>query len=253
MASSVKSKDGLKIVYEVVGEGTPIVLVHGFASDRVQNWKAPLWFDALAGAGHRVIALDCRGHGESDKSYEPARYSNDLMADDVAAVMDAENIAAADVMGYSMGGMIGIHFLLRHPERVDRIVIGGVGETYLRDRSSDPRIAETAAALETDDKSTITNPVTKAFRDFADQAGKDRRALAACMRGNRSNHPPRELAQAVRPVLVVCGENDTLSGQPKPLADSFPQGRALTVPRRDHMTTVGDKIYKDKVLRFLNR
>jgi pimeloyl-ACP methyl ester carboxylesterase len=253
MASFVKSKDGLKIAYEAVGNGTPIVLIHGFASDRVQNWKGALWFDALTDAGFRIVALDCRGHGESDKVYEPESYTNDLMAADVVAVMDAENIALADVMGYSMGGMIGIHFMLRHAQRVRKLVVGGVGGTYLEDRSADPRIAETAAALEADDKSTITNPVTKAFRDFADQAGKDRRALAACMRGRRPNHPALELAQATRPMLVVCGENDTLSGPPEPLAESFPNGRAVTVPRRDHMTTVGDKVYKQAVLQFLNR
>jgi pimeloyl-ACP methyl ester carboxylesterase len=154
-------------------------------------------------------------------------------------------------MGYSMGGMIGIHFMLRHAGRARKLVVGGVGETYLQDRSADPRIAETAAALEADDKSKITNPVTKAFRDFADQAGKDRRALAACMRGSRPNHAARALAQATCPVLVVCGENDTLSGTPEPLATSFPNGRAVTVPRRDHMTTVGDKVYKQAVLEFL--
>jgi pimeloyl-ACP methyl ester carboxylesterase len=174
------------------------------------------------------------------------------MAADVVAVMDAENIGVADVMGYSMGGMIGIHFMLRHSGHVRKLVVGGVGATYLQDRSADPRIAETAAALELDDKSKITNPVTKAFRDFADQAGKDRRALAACMRGSRPNHPARELADAAQPVLVVCGENDTLSGPPEPLAASFANGRAVTVPKRDHMLTVGDKVYKQAVVEFLS-
>jgi pimeloyl-ACP methyl ester carboxylesterase len=95
MSSVAKSRDGLGIAYEAVGDGAPIVLIHGFASDRVQNWRGPLWFDSLTGAGFRVIALDCRGHGESDKVYEPERYTNDLMADDVVAVMDAENIPVA--------------------------------------------------------------------------------------------------------------------------------------------------------------
>ena len=247
----VTAVDGLEIAYELAGDGTPIVLIHGFASDRVQNWKGPGWFDALTGAGHRVIAIDCRGHGESDKVYEPERYTNDLMASDVVAVMDSESIATADVMGYSMGGMIAIHLVLGHAERVRKLVVGGVGETYLHDRSTDPRIAETAAALEVDDKSRITNPLTKGFREFADQSGKDRLALAACMRGKRPNHAPHELAQTLRPVLVVCGENDTLSGPSEPLAASFSNGRAVTVPRRDHMTTVGDKVYKQAVLEFL--
>jgi len=251
MTQFAKSRDGLGIAYESVGHGEPIVLIHGFASDRAQNWKGPLWFDALTAAGYRVVALDCRGHGESDKVYEPARYTSELMAGDVLAVMEAEKITSAYVMGYSMGGMIGIHFLLRHAERVKKLVVGGVGETYLQDRSTDPRIAETAEALEVDNKSKIANPVAKAFRDFADQAGKDRRALAACMRGKRPNHAVSELAQALRPVLVVCGEADTLSGPPGPLAAAFPNGRATMIPKRDHMLAVGDKVYKQAVLEFL--
>jgi pimeloyl-ACP methyl ester carboxylesterase len=251
MASFAKSSDGLNIAYEVVGDGEPIVLIHGFASDRLQNWRGPLWIDALSNVGFRVVALDCRGHGQSDKPYEPARYTNDLMADDVLVVMDAENIGAANVMGYSMGGMIGIHFALRHAGRVRKLVVGGVGAHYLVDRSADPRIAETAEALETPDKSTISSPVARAFREFADQAGKDRRALAACMRGKRPKRPPQELARVACPVLVVCGEKDDLSGPPEPLASAFGNGRAVVVPRRDHMLTVGDKVYKEAVLEFL--
>ena len=179
MARFAASTDGTRIAYETAGEGRPIVLVHGFASEHVQNWKGPLWFEALTRAGHRVIALDCRGHGQSDKLYEPARYTNDLMAADVIAVMDSENVPTADVMGYSMGGMIAIHLLVSHPRRIRKLVVGGVGETYLHDRSADPRIAETAEALEVDDKTQITNPTARAFRDFANQSGKDRLALAA--------------------------------------------------------------------------
>ncbi len=64
------AEDGVRIAYEVVGEGEPVVLVHGFASGRVQNWRAPGWYQTLNGAGYRVIAMDCRGHGESDKPHD---------------------------------------------------------------------------------------------------------------------------------------------------------------------------------------
>ena len=62
---------------------------------------------------------------------------------------------------------------------------------------------------------------------------------------------PQILATAQRPVLVVCGENDDLTGGPAGLAAAFPHGRAVIVPRRDHMTAVGDKVYKEAVLKFL--
>ena len=92
------------------------------------------------------------------------------------------------------------------------------------------------------------------FRDFADQHGKDRIALAACIRAMRDPLPPHAFAQVGQPVLVVCGERDDVAGEPAPLAALlFPHGHALTVPRRDHRTTVGDKVYKDAVVDFFGR
>ena len=71
MTKFAQGNDGVCIAYEIVGEGEPVVLVHGFASDRVQNWRAPGWYQTLNGSGYQVIALDCRGHGESDKPHDP--------------------------------------------------------------------------------------------------------------------------------------------------------------------------------------
>ena len=73
----------MRIAYEMVGEGEPIVLVHGFASDRVQNWRAPGWYETLTDAGYRVVAIDCRGHGESDKPHDPAAYGHARWPSDV--------------------------------------------------------------------------------------------------------------------------------------------------------------------------
>lgn len=256
MTRFARSSDGLSIAYDDTGEGAPVVLVHGFASSRVQNWRDPGWYDTLARAGYRVIALDCRGHGESDKPYDPALYSHEIMARDVAAVMRAAGVPQARIMGYSMGGFIAIQVLLNAPELIERLVIGGVGGSYLdtgasRDRLNDPDARDAVAdALLAKDPSTITNPTAKAFRAFAEQQGKDLRALAACMRAPRRNFTKEDLSHSTRPVLVVCGEKDELTGSPEPLAAAFADGRAVIVPRRDHMTAVGDKVYKDAVVQF---
>ena len=248
MTEFVTAPDGVRIAYEVTGGGPPIVLVHGFASDRVQNWRAPGWYQTLNDAGFQVIALDCRGHGESGKPHDPAAYDHTIMMQDVIAVMRAADASPAYVMGYSMGGYISIHLLLRHPELVKKLAIGGVGATYLEGQFG-PRAAIADALLEPD-KSKIANPIARRFREFAEQDGKDIAALAACMRGNRRTPSAAELSRSERPVLVVCGENDDLTGPPGPLAAAFANGRAVTVPRRDHMTTVGDKVYKKAVLEF---
>lgn len=251
MTEFVKAADGVRIAYETVGSGPSVVLVHGFAASRVQNWKEPGWYETLTGAGYRVVAMDCRGHGDSDKPHEPSAYDHAIMAEDVAAVMEAASAAPAFLMGYSMGGFISMHVLMDHPDLVNKVVIGGVGGSYLA-RAFGPRDA-IADALLIADKSKITDPVQRSFREFAEQSGKDREALAACMRANRRAFTAAELKQSQRPVLVVCGENDNLTGPPGPLADAFADGRAVMVPRRDHMTTVGDKVYKQAALEFFRQ
>lgn len=249
MQAYATASDGVKIAYESVGEGAPVLLIHGFASDRVQNWRAPGWYDTLTGAGYRVVAMDCRGHGESGKPYDPALYAHDIMARDAIAVMDAAGLDRPAVMGYSMGGYLGLQLLMGHGARVAKLAIGGVGATYF----GPAQFARDAivAALEEPDRERITDPVGRAFRAFAEQGGKDLKALAACMRGDRKTFTAPQLARASQPVLVVCGDADELTGSPGPLAAAFPNGRAVTVARRDHMTTVGDKLYKQAVLDFL--
>jgi pimeloyl-ACP methyl ester carboxylesterase len=254
------AKDGVRLAYETIGEGRDIVLIHGFGSSRAQNWRDTAWYKTLSEAGLRVTAMDCRGHGESDKPHTVEGYRHDEMTGDVLAVMEAAGIGRAIVMGYSMGGFIAIHLAAEHPANVSKLIVGGVGESYLdppdklRDRVADPRVrAEIVAALTTDDPSTITNANARGFRAFADQPGKDRLALAACMSAPTVNLPASALAKVTLPVLVVCGEKDELTGRPDGLAAAFANGHAVTVPGRDHMTAVGDKVYKQAAVEFLKQ
>src|SRR5215475_12447484 len=98
--------DGVEIAYLDQGEGDPIVLVHGFASNKETNWVQPSWVSTLSRDNRRVIALDDRGHGQSAKLYDPDDYHTDLMAGDVAALIEHLKLERADVMGYSLGGRI---------------------------------------------------------------------------------------------------------------------------------------------------
>ena len=239
--------DGVRIAYEVAGEGKPIVLAHGFASDRAQNWRDVGWYQTLTGAGFRVVALDFRGHGLSDKPHDDAAYG-DKMVGDITAVMDAAGLPRADVMGYSMGGILTLGLLMTHPERIGRAICAGIGETYFSSKSHRKGIAQ---ALRAADPSTIVDPTQKAFRAFASQGGKDILALAACMSADRTMYTADQLRTCTTQVLVVDGESDTQSGRPEPLAAAFANGRAIVVPGRDHMSAVGDKVYKQAVLKFL--
>lgn len=248
MVDFVRSADGVRIAYETAGDGPPVLLIHGFASSREQNWRTPGWYAALNDAGFGVIAMDCRGHGESDKPHEAADYDFSRLQADALAVIAAAAHGPVFLMGYSMGGFISLRVLLSAPEVVRKVALGGVGESYFDGRPS--MRTEIADGLEAPDPSTITDPTARTFRKFAEQQGKDLKALAACMRGTRTPFGPADLSRAQRPVLVVCGEEDKITGAPGPLAAAFADGRAVSIPGRDHMTTVGDKRYKEAVVAF---
>src|SRR5947199_9250622 len=114
----------VEIAYLDEGEGDPIVLVHGFASNKETNWVMPGWTTTLRGDNRRVVALDNRGHGQSAKLYDPADYHTDIMAGDVAALIGHLKLGRADVMGYSLGSRIRAVLAAPHPE-LDRSVRHG--------------------------------------------------------------------------------------------------------------------------------
>lgn len=240
--------DGLRLAYRVVGDGSPIVLVHGFASTHSVNWISTSWSRALVEAGHRVIMADARGHGESDKPHDPADYTLEAMAGDIIALLDHLGEPGVDLMGYSMGGMVSLVAAGTWPERFDRIIGAGIGERLLdKEKDADAVVK----ALLTDDPVTIKSPGAKMFRTFADQNHQDRKALAACFEAVRADFPTGILSRVIRPTLIVAGEADDQAGSPAALAAHIEGAASYIVPKRDHMRTVGDKAYKEAVLRFL--
>ena len=249
------SSDGVRIAYiDVAPEGSdlgePILLIHGFASSHRINWVNPRWVDTLSKAGRRVIAFDNRGHGRSEKLYDPAGYHSDVMARDAANLLDHLSIARADVMGYSMGARIGAFLALAEPGRVRSLVLGGLGAHLVEGDGLPLGIAK---AMEAPSLEGLTDPMQRMFRAFADQNHSDRRALAACIRGSRQTLDEAEVSRIACPVLVAVGTRDEIAGDPHRLAAMFPDGEALEIPGRDHNLAVGDKVYKAGVLRFLER
>jgi pimeloyl-ACP methyl ester carboxylesterase len=241
-------RDGVEIAFLDQGAGDPVVLIHGFASNAAVNWLQPGWIATLTTAGRRAIALDLRGHGASTKLYDPAAYHSAIMAEDVRALMDRLGVTKVDAMGYSMGARIGAYLALAHPERVRSLVLGGLGSRLVEGDGLPDSIAE---ALEAPSLDEVHDPVGNLFRSFAEQTGSDLKALAACLRGSRQTLT-REAVRALRmPVLVAVGENDTIAGSAQALAEMLPASEALEIPGRDHMLSVGDKVFKSGVLSFL--
>jgi pimeloyl-ACP methyl ester carboxylesterase len=246
--------DGIRIAYEVVGEAVagkpPIVLVHGFASNRGTNWRATGWYDTLTQAGRQVIAMDVRGHGESDKPHDIDLYNEGELAWDVERLLDHLGHERADVMGYSMGGFITLRLLHDSEARVRRAVIAGVGENYYgRGAIETDAIAAGLRALNAAD---VQGAVPRQFRLFAEQGKNDLEALALCMTRERRSFAAAEFEELNVPTLIVVGEKDTITGPPGALAEALPGSHVVIVPGRDHMTCVGDKAYKAAVLSFLD-
>jgi pimeloyl-ACP methyl ester carboxylesterase len=242
--------DDVEIAFWDEGEGEPIVLVHGFASNAQTNWVYPGWITTLTRAGRRAIALDNRGHGASTKLYDPAAYHSGTMADDVRALLDHLGVPVADVMGYSMGARIAAFLARQHPTRVRSVVFGGLG-SHLVDGVGLPM--SIADALEAPSLADVHDPQGRTFRAFADQTRSDLKALAACIRGSSQTLTPDEVATIKMPALVAVGEKDTVAGSADKLAAMLPAGAALAIPGRDHMLAVGDRVFKDGVLDFLAR
>jgi pimeloyl-ACP methyl ester carboxylesterase len=147
-----------------------------------------------------------------------------------------------------MGARITAFFALAHPARLRRGVLGGLGIRLVEGVGLPESIAE---ALEARTHAHVRDAEGRMFRAFAEQTKSDLEALAACIRGSRQILTREQVAQIRVPVLVAVGSKDTIAGSAQALSALLPEGRALDVPGRDHMLTVGDKVFKQAVLDFL--
>lgn len=240
----------VEIAYLDEGEGDPIVLVHGFASSKNVNWVYPTWVSDLRKDGRRVIALDNRGHGDSEKLYDAAAYEIAIMASDVIALLDHLGIERADIMGYSLGSRMTAILAREQPQRLRSAILGGIGIGLIEGGGPGENVA---IALEAPSLEDVTDPVGRTFRAFADQTRSDRHALAACLRGSRRLMTSDEAAGIRVPVLIAVGTRDEIAGSAAALGRIVPGAEVLDIPNRDHMRAVGDKVYKVGVIDFLSR
>ncbi|HZV02336.1 MAG TPA: alpha/beta hydrolase [Planctomycetota bacterium] len=253
-ASGSFTSDGLHIHYETMGKGKPIVLVHGWGVSAKRNWVDTGWVKALSPL-RRVITIDCRGHGESDKPHEQARYGYAAMAGDIVRLLDHLGVERADYLGYSMGAFMGAHLLGHERGRFTAMVLAGIGDET--DETKDATFI--AQALRAKDRSRISSALGLGYRLFVEADPRnDLEALAvAALQMWPEGYPLElggpDLAKVDIPVLIVNGSNDHYAESNKKLSDAIHGARAIEIRGADHLSLVDDSRFKDEVSRFLKR
>lgn len=226
----------------------PVLLIHGFASNTDINWIATGWVGELTAAGYRVLALDNRGHGKSDKLYEPELYSTQLMAKDACNLLDHLKIERTHIIGYSMGARIAASIALDHSNRVGQLVLGGLGLNMVRAMAGTGPISQ---ALLAENMREVLNPTARTFRAFAEQTKSDLKALAVCVRKIREPISRERISELSVPVLIAVGARDVIAGPGDALAQLIPKAKSFEIPETDHIKAVGSRAFKEAALTFL--
>jgi pimeloyl-ACP methyl ester carboxylesterase len=244
--------DGVSLAYDDVGPpdaARSVLLLHGFSSNRNENWRRVGWLGAFERRRMRAVAIDLRGHGESDKPHDPAAYGLEILSADVTGVIESLKLTAPLLMGYSMGARLALSAAMARPGQFGALVLGGVGGRLFE---PPPAGNPMAGAMETPDPATISEPLLRSFRQFADEQGEDRLALAAFARARAGNTIAKEELREMRlPTLVVAGARDELAGDPEDLASHIPDAHAVTLPGCDHFSAIAHALFKAAVFDFL--
>lgn len=236
------SFDSTKIYYEVKGTGYPVILVHGFMNTS-EGWKKAGVYKALQNAGYKVITLDMRGNGKSDKPHTDEAYANDAEAKDIMGLATSLGLHKYHLVGYSRGSIITARLLVLD-KRVNKAVMGGMGTDFTNPEW--PRRKMFYRALMGDPVKELEGMVKNVQR-----AGLDQKALAF-MQKEQPSTPRETLAKVKQPVLVICGDKDSDNGNAKHLADLLPNSVYAQVPG-DHGAAVRTKEFADTVVNFLNK
>ena len=258
---------GVRIHYEVEGNGPPVVLMHGFSSD-FRSWYEYGYVKGLSG-DYELILIDARGHGASDKPHTPEAYEMNRMVADVVSVLDDHGVSKAGYMGYSMGGRIGFRIPLYAPNRFNSLILGGavyplqgdedakdeiLAQLYLaleaaREESPDNPMAAYLARLEKARGQTVS-PTTRAVFLSNDAVALQAANLAA----RRSVNPSAEdaMPRFTMPCLIFVGEADPRYLVAKECARRIAKSSFVSFPGLDHtLTFARSDLVLPHVRRFL--
>lgn len=232
------TNQGVRIHFQVEGEGPPLVLQHGFTQN-LKTWYLAGYVAALK-SHYQLIVVDARGHGASDKPHDPAAYELPLRVRDVVAVLDALHLRTAHFWGYSMGGWIGFGMTKYAPERVRTLIIGGqhpYEQRFARLDGSNPE-----AFVETLFGGLGVDIATLPPEEQEELFANDFQALAA----SRQDRPSLEdiLPTMTMPCLLYIGEADGSFSQAQACVKHIPNVSFVSFPGFNH----GDAFYRVDVV-----
>ena len=264
------ASDGVKLYYEEVGRGAPIVFVHEFADD-VRGWSAQVKFFARR---YRTIAFNARGYPPSDVPEDAEQYSQVRAADDIKAVLDHLGLAKGHVIGLSMGGYAALHFGLLYPERALSLTVGGAGygsgsadrAGFHRDtdhviaqfeEGGMARVAEFYTRGPTRVQFMAKDPV--GWQEFHDRfAGGSARGHANTMRGVQRRRPSifeleSRLERLTVPTLIMTGDEDEPCLEPALfMKRKIPTAGLAVIPNSGHAINLEEPdLFNRAVLDFL--
>ena len=253
--------DGVQIHYTIEGKGEPVLLIHGFAADIQLNWGNPGVIKALSD-NFQVIALDNRGHGQSDKPHDPQAYGMNMVEDPIR-LLDHLDIEKAHIVGYSMGGFITLGILAHYPERVLSAVVGGAGwvppdqdflgldtNTLAESLEQGKGIAPLIIALTPKGAPQRTPEEIEATNKMF-LLTNDPLALAAASR-NTILSPPEDRIRSINvPVLALIGEADPLKMYVDTLDGLMRNLKIAVIPNATHETALADPAFSKNIKAFL--
>lgn len=242
---SFASFDGTELAVHRVGQGRPVVLLHGLFSDANTNWIRFGHAQKLADAGFEAIMPDLRAHGASGKPHETEAYPPDVLVRDVRALVEHFALTDYDLVGFSLGARTAVRAVI-DGLAPRRLVLGGMGLEGLA--GWDRRAAFFIDAIDRFDEVKRGDPAFVAVSFMKTQ--KIDRVAARLLLQSVDDTAAEELAAVTMPTLVVCGEKDDDNGSPQALVEALPDARFEQVPGT-HMSSVTETELGEAITQFL--
>lgn len=249
MAASLKTAyftadDGVKLAWHEMGDGFPIVLLHGLFSSAATNWIKPGHADFLAKSGFRVIMPDLRGHGES--GYQTGAWPKTILTQDCRQLVEQLGLKNWVLGGYSLGARISAHFYWENGQP-EMLILAGMGLEGLT--NSYLNLDLFRRAIEQDDFPQVS--IERFIQGFFRQSGCNKEAMIALLE-SQSSLSPDQVSQISAKTLVLSGKQDQFNGSPLKLKDMLPNA-AIAWVKGDHMSAVGQRSLAVDIVDFMKK